>query len=334
MIRTSTITAHPNSLILSSVLLTEDGNTYQRHNSNIQTRKISNVSKLSPQALRKVKKAITYMAHLAPTKKIYNPKFSSKFNFKLAFITLTLSSRQQHTDQEIKDKILHPFIDYCQKVYKVKNYVWKSERQKNGNIHFHMVIDKYISYEVIRRKWNEYQDRLQYISNYWGNIEERKAMYTDLDSYYTVNSTDIHSVRKIHDLQRYLIKYMIKPNSTNRLRVKRNHTHLTKKNYDNYKFLSHNTKTFLKTCAGNGRIWGCSHGLSNITGARDFLCNDFEEEVIRLKADKEVYIKDESYFLYLGFDYKVLERLRCKHIIQFLADYLYSEFGYNSMSVI
>lgn len=334
MLRTSTITAHPNSLILSSVILSDTGEPIRRGNGSIHQHKKSNINKLSPQSIRKVKKAITYMAHLAPSKKIYNPRFNSKFNFKLSFITLTLSSRQQHTDQEIKNQVLHPFIDYIQKVHRVKNYVWKSERQKNGNLHFHLVIDKYISYEIIRAKWNQYQNNLQYIDNYWNDTSTRKIMPTDKKSYFEVNSTDVHSVRKINDLSRYLIKYMVKTSTHNRIRVKRNKSHLPKKNYELYKYLSSGTKGFLHNCASNGRIWGCSHSLSNISGARDFLCRDIEEEVQRLKADKRVYIKDESYFLYLGFDYKTLEDLRCMHIIQFLADYLFSEFGYNNQQVL
>lgn len=332
MLRTQTITAHPTSLILSSTILTDSGNTYTRYNSNVKQHKKCNISKLSVQSQRKVKKAISYMAHMSPNRKIYNPKTCAKFNFKLAFITLTLSSRQQHTDQHIKKACLHPFLDYIQKVYKVKNYVWKSERQKNGNIHFHLVIDKFIGYEVIRERWNYYQENLSYLREYYEQFKGVKEIPDTKKEYYSVNSTDVHSVRKINDLHKYLIKYMIKPTTYNKIRVKRNSTHLPPKNYELYKYLSANTKSALKNMSSNGRIWGCSHTLSNITGARDFLCRDIEEEVHRLKESGKCYIKDESYFLYLGFDYKLLSVLRCTHLLVFLHEYLFTEFGYSSQS--
>jgi hypothetical protein len=334
MLRTSTITAHPDSLIVSSVVLTENGQPYTRYNSNIKLHKVRNVSKLSIQSVRKVKKAIAYMAHLAPEKKIYNPKYCSKFNFKLSFITLTLASRQQHADQEIKGIVLHKFLDFIQKVHKVKNYVWKAERQKNGNVHFHLVIDKYISYEVIREKWNEYQDCLGYISRYYHNEDNNKPIPDTMKEYYAVNSTDVHSVRKIKDLKRYLIKYMIKPNMHNRMKVNKINSPLANNTHSDSIQLSDNTKKFLKNMASVGRLWGCSHSLSNISGARDFLSRDLEQEVELLKNDKGVYVKNEMYFLYLGFDHDLLKKLRCTAILDFLNAYLFEKFGYSSMSVI
>lgn len=328
MLRTQTITAHPNCVILSSVCMSDDGLPVHRGRHDINTKKVANINKLSPQAVRKVKKAITYMSYLAPTKKIYNPRFSKKFKFKLAFITLTLSSRQQHTDQEIKRALLHPFLDYLQKVHRVRNYVWKAERQRNGNLHFHLVIDKYVSYEVIRNQWNKYQDSLGYIKSYWAAQEATTAFPNNVLDYLSVNSTDIHSVRKINDLQRYLIKYMIKPHSTNRIRIKRNQLLHGSKCTENKQKLSYDTKMELKRMVGNGRIWGCSHSLSNITGARDFLSNSLYDEVTRLRSDGKCYVKDESYFLYLGFDTSTLERLRCVHILRFLHEYLAEKFGY------
>lgn len=334
MLRASTCTVHPNSIIVSSVVLTDNGQPYQRYNSHIEKHKKRNISKISPQAIRKVKKAVTYMAHLAPTKKVFNQRFQAKFNFKLSFITLTLSSRQQHTDQEIKNVVLHKFLDYIIKVHAVKHYVWKCERQKNGNIHFHLVIDKYIDYTIIRNKWNEYQDRLGYISRYHASNNNDSCSYSNLEEYYAVNSTDVHSVRKIKDLQRYLIKYMIKPNMHNRTKEKRTNKHLPHKDHEHYHFLSSNTKLFLKNMASNGRLWGCSHSLSNITGARDFLCRDLEQEIELLKRDKQVYIKNEAFFLYLGFDYDTLKRLRCTAILDFLQQYLFEQFGYSNMDLI
>lgn len=37
------------------------------------------------------------------------------------------------------------------------NYVWKLEFQKNGNIHYHLMIDEKIDWKVVRKNWNKIQ---------------------------------------------------------------------------------------------------------------------------------------------------------------------------------
>ena len=77
------------------------------------------------------------------------------FTFKMAFITLSLSSTQIHSDNEIKEKCLNQFLIEIRKRYRVKNYIWRAEKQKNGNIHFHVVIDKFIAWSELRDRWNQ-----------------------------------------------------------------------------------------------------------------------------------------------------------------------------------
>lgn len=220
MLVVPTIRLHPNSAILLSEYYSDDGTKLSHGNSGIHGRKQINSTKLSLQARKKMTRAITYMAHLAEEKKVYNPKFNSTFKFRLSFITLTLASRQQHDDTTIKSELLHPFLDWLIKVYKVKFYVWKAERQKNQNIHFHLIIDKYIPYAIIRDKWNKYQDKLSYIRNYWHSRENYSNFPSTQRDYFSVNSTDIHSTRKVKDLGKYMCKYMIKNDTSNRMRVK------------------------------------------------------------------------------------------------------------------
>jgi hypothetical protein len=98
------------------------------------------------------------------------------------FVTLTLPAVQLHTDNTIKDKVLAPFIKWLtadsSEIYKkgpkkgqkkgfgVSVYFWRAEPQKNTNIHFHIIADKYVPWEAIREKWNHYCDRLGYVSRY------------------------------------------------------------------------------------------------------------------------------------------------------------------------
>jgi hypothetical protein len=98
------------------------------------------------------------------------------------FVTLTLPAAQMHSDNMIKEMVLSPFITWLtsdsNEVYKkgpkkgqkkgfgVSIYFWRAEPQKNTNLHFHIIADKYVPWEAIREKWNHYCDRLGYVSRY------------------------------------------------------------------------------------------------------------------------------------------------------------------------
>ena len=74
------------------------------------------------------------------------------YNYRASFVTLTLPSPQIESDVEIK-QCLNLFFTDLRRVYKLTNYVWRSEIQKNGNIHFHIGIDKYIDFNVLKNYW-------------------------------------------------------------------------------------------------------------------------------------------------------------------------------------
>lgn len=70
------------------------------------------------------------------------------------FITLTLPATQTHTDRELTTNLLNPFLSYARKYFYVRYYVWKKELQQNGNLHFHLVTDRFIKADCLRNAWN------------------------------------------------------------------------------------------------------------------------------------------------------------------------------------
>lgn len=94
-----------------------------------------------------------------------NPREQSKQK-KLVFITLTLSSKQKHTDIWLKEKLLEQFLKDLKYRFGLKNYFWCAEKQKNGNLHFHLLIDFYIDKDVLRNLWNSVQDYHGYLNDY------------------------------------------------------------------------------------------------------------------------------------------------------------------------
>ena len=117
----------------------------------------------------------------------------------MTFITLTLCSEQVHSDQEVKRLMLNRFLIELQRYHGVKKYLWVAEKQKNGNIHFHICIDQPIWWTKIRDRWNAIQASFGYVDSFENKYKHRNP-----------NSTDIHALDNVDDPEAYLVKYLCK----------------------------------------------------------------------------------------------------------------------------
>lgn len=209
---------------------------------------------LSPKAISRLKNSINWLISSAKTKTVYSKSTGKSYNFKVNFITLTLPTTDHSiSDHEFKSKLLHNFIASCRYRFKMFNFVWKVETQKNGNIHAHLTTDVFTDHKVVRCIWNKILNEYgiiekyhnkhkdlsedQYVSMY-ANAEQsnilqlRKAYKNGVESnWMNPNTTDVHAVHKVKDLGAYLAKYFSK-NEENRRRIK-------------------------------GRVWSCSYSLSS-----------------------------------------------------------------------
>ncbi len=154
---------------------------------------------ISYKAQRRLSQAVDWMVYLAKPKPLYPERPECSLQFRLNFITLTLSDRQVHHDNIIKQKLLQPFLDTLRKTWGCSLYMWRAESQRNGNIHFHLVTDQYIPWWKIRNRWNAIQNRLGYLDKYLAANPGVQA-----------NSTDVKSVTRVKKLGAYLAKYCSK----------------------------------------------------------------------------------------------------------------------------
>lgn len=118
---------------------------------------------------------------------------------KLVMVTVTLSQAQFHSDKFIKQYLLRDFLLYLRAEFNVVNYIWKAEKQKNGNIHFHILIDRYVDQELIQEAWNTIQNSYGYMSEYY-------AVHHHCDA----PSTDIHICKSKSKTVKYMAKYLCK----------------------------------------------------------------------------------------------------------------------------
>jgi hypothetical protein len=85
---------------------------------------------------------------------------------KISFITLTLPAKQSHPDVWIKKHILNQFLVELRRDKTNFLYVWRSEKQKQGNIHIHLLINNYYDKFTLQKQWNRLLDKANYIEEF------------------------------------------------------------------------------------------------------------------------------------------------------------------------
>lgn len=183
------------------------------------------------------------------------PQKAKEYQVKPTFITLTLPSKQTHTDLELYRHGLSRFLVTMKRRGHIQHYIWRAEVQENGNLHYHIISDRFIHHETLKNSWNEILYDLGYIEPY---SQKHKLMTLDdylktrdckteeqtnkaikaynegvLCGWVSPNSTDIKEVKSEQGLARYMSKYMSKEADLLRRPIK-------------------------------ARLWGCSDTLRNL----------------------------------------------------------------------
>ena len=277
--------------------------------------------KVSYQTRKKVSRGVEYLLFMANDKYLPETAHGKSYKFKIAFVTLTLPSAQIHSDNQIKSECLNQLIVEIRQKYHVKNYIWRAEKQKNGNIHFHILVDKFIPWSELRDRWNRIINKLGYVDRYrnemrkfhsdgfkareellkaWDYKSQVKAYQKGkANDWNSPNSTDIHSLYKINKVAQYITKYCTKDEETNTV---------------------------------EGRIWGSNYSLSGITGAQAIADSDIKAEVNRLITlfDDKYYSSD--YFSIIHVPIHVVNQLHCDNLFKLLSVYMSNEFNFDVQS--
>ena len=313
-------------------------------------------------AKRKMTKAVNYMLFVTNDKTVTNQYTGKNFKFKIAFATLTLPAKQIHSDNEIKAKCLNQILIELKKYHHVKNYIWRAEKQKNGNIHFHILVDKFIPHQELRDRWNRIVNKLGYVETYRNEMQswhrdgfrvrknllrtwplrKQKAAYERgaRTHWNSPNSTDIHSVQKVRDLKSYITKYVTKNEVRNyALRIEKikelreqNSGVLNKVPGVKRKELIHKKRLrqlTAKRMKQSGRIWGCNVELSNLKGAQAVIDWNLNDELQELTENEEVKVLQDKYFTILFFDASILMKRPEGQLFKLFSQFLFDKFGYS-----
>jgi len=271
--------------------------------------------KISKVARRKITRSIDYMVAVVPHKKNIHPYYDRSSEFQLNFITLTLSSEQIHSDNEIKTNILEPFLNTCRQKWKIVSYLWRAEKQENGNIHFHLITDHFIPWNELRNVWNKHQERHGYITRYRDNqtawhrdgfryrpdLEKSWPKAKQLQAYqdgirhdwHNPNSTDVHALRFINNVKAYAAKYIIKDDQSSEVK---------------------------------GRLWGCSSNLVDLRGGVAFAEGSVSDELSKLMNESGTRTYKADYFSIIYFDLKRLYSGEFPELLSIYQEFIFKRF--------
>jgi hypothetical protein len=242
-------------------------------------RKNQRAAGLSVKASRRLINAVNWLVASAKQKTIFDKSTGKSYTFKVNFVTLTLpATTHEISDHFFKSVLLHNFINTCRASHSMRNFVWKVEAQKNGNIHAHFTTDTFIHWRALRTVWNNilrkhgvidaytekhsamsFDDYIGEYSEIYGNDlnRARKAYDAGVSSGWSdPNTTDVHAVWKVDDIAGYLSKYMGK-NETDRREIK-------------------------------GRLWSCSYGLSSKNKLTIEICGSDDGDVLAPLHDDRI----------------------------------------------
>lgn len=235
-------------------------------------------------ARKRMTKCINLMVQGTRRRWITNPINNQLQLHQLSFITLTVSDTGEILDPETAyKKLLSPFLAWLRKTKGVNTYIWRFERQKNDQIHYHVTLPDFIHYKEIRDKWNGLQKKAGIIARYrenqqrwhsngfrlredllqdWTEEKQRAAYARGIaNNWSDPNSTDVHKVYKVRDLASYLCKEFGK--TCQNPKNKKYYSDLLEDqlpglqaagNYEKYIEL-------LKLSSLSGKVWDCSDNL-------------------------------------------------------------------------
>ena len=238
-------------------------------------------------ARKKLRKAIELLVESSVWKEAEHFKTGRKFKFKVNFITLTLPTSQGSiTDKELKSKCLDNWIKRMKRKYGLVNYVWRAERQYNGNLHFHIMTDCYIRYDYIRNDWNGVLQQFNFIDEFEKVHKHRNP-----------NSTDVHAVWKIKNLAAYMVKYMSKTpeehlNEINRKRASKGEKKLIPENHPFQKIEGQPKWNDVL----DGKLWDCSLSLKRAKACEIMLESGIRKDWDRLVDTPKRKILDTERF--------------------------------------
>lgn len=149
-------------------------------------------------AIKRLRRCVSLLVQKSPNRMIYNPVTAGRHRFRIGFVTLTVAEQGKDTAKDVYKKCMAPWLRWARRAG-MEDYVWKAELQQRGALHYHIATNEFLHWKDIRDTWNKYQRKAGYLQK-----------FAQAKGHYHANSTDVHAMRKVKNIERYLTKYMQK----------------------------------------------------------------------------------------------------------------------------
>lgn len=282
---------------------------------------------LSKTAQKNLREKVTWLYHFSKKKTIVTRKGKQLTNFKMNFATLKLPSEQIHSSDFITKNCLNQLFVEISKKYDFKNYVWRLEYQKNGNLHYHIATDTYIDFHFLNWTWNRILNKYGYVDLYtrkftamdFATYRKNATKNTDIEfsvlqeryakgcreGWKNPNTVDVKAVFGANNIAYYISKYMAKTKADE-------------------------GAISLPVCelnSGNSRLWFCSRSLSKcerISDAREALEIDLYGTLLRSEG---IVHKIFDYCIVVYFDFSKLSAI-AKAVVRKMLELYRQEVSY------
>ena len=280
---------------------------------------------ISEKACSRLRSAIKLLFWVCGVFSVSDKKIISQAYKKISLLTLTLSGRQRHPDNYIKNKMLNQFFVELRKYNKNLIYVWRAEKQKNGNIHFHVLINIYLPLDLVTKIWNRIQDKEGYISDYHSKHKDltiidyfykyppsspgaadklRKSFIKNqANNWMQPNSIDLKGLKSVKKAFSYISKYL----SKNEFFVKNEkfiNNEISAEDFFDYKRLN----------SIDGRIWFASEAISQIKIDAEIVGPAIESDLAKLYSIPDILKKSFDFIDIICVSAEKLFNLGCRHL--------------------
>lgn len=251
-----------------------DQSAKHKANSQLLVQREKYTGKMTAGAKKRLTKAISLLVQSSPKVWVHNPVLDKLVQHHLTFITITLPDVSKSKDASFCHKhILQPVLRILRNRHGMKSYVWKCELQKNGSVHYHLTSDLFIVHTDLKNIVNN-------ITRALGMLDEFKEKY----GHDNPNSTDIHAVNNVRDLESYLVKYI--------------------------------SKEYQNEVSLKAKIWDCSKNLKQAKYFTTTLTTELHQQILTdidtgiltpVYADKCVILKSSTTDYYSGYPAKTID---------------------------
>ena len=270
----------------------------------------------------KVKTLVDTLVFLSQLPEASRQKMNKRLGYKqqrcyLTFVTLTLPAGQhlnengEFDDEHAKRHLLRPFLEQLKYTFDVDLHIWVSEPQENGNIHFHLLIDKYIDNtkkeeneaesQRLTKAWNSILARHGYIQEYAAAQRARHAVgfaYDEgqrrrvehFDAATGSYSTRYEVVNYADQVEAYAYGEATNWENPNTVDI---HKLKAQNNIKGYicKYLTKNDGSEPGRRKLGGNLWGAADQLRAVQAYREEFGDELRDALIRLDAHKPGALK-------------------------------------------